>query len=323
MKFSPTLLIGLTFISYLFPIRMFSSEMITREDNTRKSICGFSELKLPSEFSVFASGIYSGREIAYQIDQSGHQGTQVDVVVNSPQKPVVLILGAYEPTVWNIKWSQKTKVLAVLVGGYHRQVIAGLEKSTPTSISFYRSENNCGYSYFSPDQLGSLNPLARSNFGRPVDLFFPIVDGKVTVGEPISTNIKLITSPETSPESFYDKSAPIAGLAGIEDAIRKGLIRRATSADAKAWVDTVTQNSPPRDIPPIAGKGIPEPPMFSIYNTYVILKKFTYPAGLYGGNSVRFVIPKGVPNPEGNPGHSDVLDFSTLTCKGSACGIRP
>lgn len=45
-----------------------------------------------------------GRELSFQIDQSGHQATQFDITVNSPEQPVALILGAYEPTVWNIGW---------------------------------------------------------------------------------------------------------------------------------------------------------------------------------------------------------------------------
>ena len=62
-------------------------------------------------FAVFASGGYSGRTLDFQIDQSGHQATQFDVVVNSPTKPAVLMLGAYEPSIWNISWTPKTKIV--------------------------------------------------------------------------------------------------------------------------------------------------------------------------------------------------------------------
>lgn len=39
----------------------------------------------------------------------------------------------------------------------------------------------------------------------------------------------------------------------------------------------------------------------------VIRKKMRYPAGLFGGHSTTFVLPPGVPEPEGNPGHSRVI----------------
>ncbi|MCB4364332.1 hypothetical protein KIH07_11345 [Hydrogenophaga taeniospiralis] len=289
---------------------------------TQKPACGFSDLKLPSDFAVFAAGAYSGRKISFQVDQSGHEGTQIDVAVNSPNKPVVLMLGAYEPTIWNIGWSTGTRILAVLVSGYHRQAVAGLEKNVPQLNSSYDNHGPCGYFYVTNNTLSALNPMAKRVFGRPVEMVFPAEKGRVVIGVPLQVETKLVTSPETTPASFYDKNAPIAGPAGLEDAVRKGLLRKATATDADAWADTVIQNSPQRDIPPVAGKGIPKPPKPSFYNAYVVLKSFTYPSGLYGGNSATFIIPKGIPRPDGNPGHSAVYDFNTLNCQGPLCGDR-
>jgi len=294
------------------------------ESTGQGATCAFSDLKLPAEFSVFAAGAYSGRKISFQIDQSGHEGTQIDVAVHSPAKPIVLMLGAYEPTIWNIGWSENTKILAVLVSGYHRQVVAGLEKTTPILISSSDNRGPCGYFYVTPDNLDPLNPLSRRVFGRPVDMVFPARNGKVVIGNPVSPETKLVTSDDITPESFHDKSAPIAGPAGVADAVSKGLLRKATTADVEAWFEAVAQSSPPRDIPPVFGQGAPQPrrPKPALYNAYVVLKPFVYPSGLYGGNSVSFLIPKGVPKPEGNPGHSAVYDFNTLTCQGPLCSAR-
>jgi len=300
----------------------FAPKESASENAPRTAICGFPGLKLPSEFSVFAAGAYSGRQVAFQIDQSGHQATQIDVAVNSPRKPVVLMLGAYEPTIWNIGWSRQTQILAVLTSGYHRQAIAGLGKGTPLLVSSYDNRGPCGYFYVASDNLAPLNPLAQRVFGRRVDMVFPAKHGKVVVGEPIPEGTDLLTSAETTPESFLDKTAPIAGPAGLEDAVRKGLLRRATAADMEAWSDAVAKNSPQRDLPPIAGQGIPKPPKPPMFNAYVVLKPFTYPAGLYGGNLATFLIPQGVPVPKGNPGHSAVYDFNTLRCSGPLCKAR-
>jgi len=193
----------------------------SRESPPQKPVCGFPELTLPTNFSVFAAGAYSGRKISFQIDQSGHEGTQIDVAVNSPDRPAVLMLGAYEPTVWNIGWSKETKILAVLVGGYHRQAVAGLHKSIPLLVSSYDNKGPCGYFYVSSDNLAPLNPLARQVFGRPVDMVYPAVKGQVDVGKPLPPGATLIRSADVAPESFYDKSAPIAGPAGLEDAVRR------------------------------------------------------------------------------------------------------
>jgi len=300
----------------------FAADEKARQNVAQKPVCGFAELKLPEQFAVFAAGAYSGRRIAFQIDQSGHEGTQIDVAVNSPGKPVVLMLGAYEQTIWNIGWSPQTRIAAVLVGGYHRQAVAGLEPGTPLLVSSYDNKGPCGYFYVTPDNLAPLNPLSKRVFGRGVDMVFPASNGKVVIGEPLAAGTALVTSGAITPESFHDRTAPIAGPAGLEDAVRKSLLRKATAADAEAWSEAVLQNAPQRDLPPVAGLGVPRPPKPGLFNAYVVLKPFTYPAGLYGGNSATFLIPKGVPKPQGNSGHSSVYDFNTLNCHGVLCSTR-
>ncbi len=300
----------------------FQPNIKTPASATDKPTCVFPDLKLPKKFAVYAAGAYSGTSLSFQIDQSGHESTQIDVAANNPEMPVVLLLGAYEPTIWNIGWSEKTNILAVLVSGYHRQVVAGLEKSTPILISTYDNRGPCGYFYVTPENLGPLNPLSKRIFDRPVDMVFPAQNGKVVIGDPLSPTTKLVTSSEITPESYRDKSAPLAGPAGLSDAVNKGLLRKATAADTEAWSDAVLQNSPQRDIPPVAGQGIPKPPKPQLFNAYVVLKPFVYPSGLYGGNLATFLIPKGVPKPNGNPGHSAVYDFNTLSCQGPLCSVR-
>lgn len=284
-----------------------------------KPQCGFSNLKLPKDFAVFAAGAYSGRRLTFQIDQSGHDATQIDVAVNYTAKPVVLLLGAYEPTVWNIGWSQGTTIVAVYASGYHAQAIAGVDKATAKLVSTYENHGPCGYFYINEQGTGVSNALSRSLFGRPIDTVYPAKNGKVVVGDALAPATRLLTSADTPPESFINKSAPLAGRAGVADAVRKGLLRPATMTDAEAWSDAVFRNNPARDVPPVAGQGIPRPPRPSIGEAYVVLGRFTYPAGLYGGNSVTFFIPKGVPKPDGDPGHSAVYDFNTLRCQGPGC----
>jgi hypothetical protein len=35
-----------------------------------------------------------------------------------------------------------------------------------------------------------------------------------------------------------------------------------------------------------------------------------FPADLYGAHSVTVIVPRGVPRPTGNPGHSRILDMN-------------
>jgi len=285
----------------------------------QSSNCAFEDLKLPDEFAVYAAGAYSGRRTGFQIDQSGHEGTQIDIAVNHT-KPVVLMLGAYEPTIWNIGWTPHTKIVAVIASGYHRQIIAGLKGSIPVLISSYDNHGACGYFYVDIDKLASLNPLSRRLFNRQVDMVYPAQDGKVLVGESIPAGVKLVTSTSAMPDTFHDTSAPLAGQAGLEDAVEKGGLRKATPKDAEAWAKAVIETSPKRDEPPVKGIEIPSLQLPRLYHAYVVLKPFTYPAGLYGANMATFFIPKGIIMPKGNPGHSAIYDFNTMDCQGALCG---
>ena len=291
-----------------------------RDSHPQLPSCGFPELNFPVDFSVFAAGAYSGRKISFQIDQSGNAGTQIDVAVNSPDKPVALILGAYEPTIWNIAWSKGSKILAVLVGGHHRQAVAGLPKDIPLQVSSRDNQGPCGTLYVDLNNLRPLNPLSRRVFGRPVDMVFPAVNGQVVVGRPMGSGDKLVRSGDITPESFYDKNAPLAGPEGLVDAVRRGLLRKATEADAESWLNAVRQSSPPRDLPPVAGDALPKRRKLSFHDGYVVLKPFVFPVGLYGAHSASFFVLKGIPFPTGNPGHSTVYDFNTLKCHGVGCG---
>jgi uncharacterized protein YecT (DUF1311 family) len=281
-----------------------------RRSNPGKGTCQFSGLQLPDSYAIFAAGGYSGRKVGFQMDQSGHEATQMDVVVNYSPRPVVLMLGAYEPTIWNIKWTPDTRIAALLVSGYHRQAVAGLDATVPVLNSSYDNRGPCGYFYVSErENPEKLNKTSRSLFGRPVDLVYRSKNGEIVMGDPVPAGEKLITSESNPPESFYDRTALIAGLAGLEEAVRKGLLRKATGADVQAWVNAEIANAPKRDVPPIAREGYPKTRRPGTYHAYVVLKPFTYPAGLYE-NRATFFIPKGVPRPQGKPGHSDVYDFN-------------
>ena len=282
--------------------------------------CGFDNLSVPAGMRVYAAGGYSGRELQFQIDQSGHEATQFDIAVNSPSQPVALLLGAYEPTVWNIGWTRGTRIVAVFVSGYHRQAVAGLEKSVPVLNSSYDNKGPCGYFYVSNGQNTALNPLSRRLFNQQVDMVFPgDRKGKIVVGDPLAAGADLVTAGATSPESFRDLNAPLAGQAGIDSAVEKGTLRLATAADGDAWVAAVKAATGPADVPPVAGQGVPGPTRPRLHNAYVVLGAFMYPSGLYGANSVTFFIPRGVPRPSGNPGHSSVYDFNSLACRGPLC----
>jgi hypothetical protein len=266
-------------------------------------ICGFAEGTLPPKFRVLAAGGYSGRKLPYQIDQSGDDAKQVNVAVNSPDLPVALLLVADEPTVWKISRSKDTRIVGVFAWGYDRQAIAGLDAGVPLLVSSNNDRRPCGPVNVRGNDAASARDLAQRIYGQTADMRYSTSGGEVALGPAIPIGSTLVSSLDVTPESFQDKSAPLAGRAGLEDALKKGLIRRANASDEDAWTRA-------------AGKDAPKPPMFI---AYVILKPFTFPAGLYGAKAATFFVPKGVAMPTGNRGSSEVFDLNTLTCQGLSC----
>jgi len=280
--------------------------------------CKFNTVK--SENSViYAAGELSGRPLDFQIDQTGDMATQMDVTVHSPNKAVILMLGAYEPTIWNIKWSKQTNITAVVASGNHRQAIAGLAASVPTLISTQHGNGPCGYFIVSERELKDLNNYSRKMFGRGIDKVFLAKRGRVHVGENLPPGTRLITSPAVTPRSYYDQNAPLAGPAALKDAVRKGYLRRATQDDVWKWNDAIAEKKKNEDIPPIHPNGQSKRFKVDVSIAYVVLKPFKLPAGMYGGNMAEFYVPKGVDLPSGELGHSTIYDFNTLTCSGSLC----
>lgn len=293
----------------------------------KASPCSFVGKGLPADLMVIAAGSYAGRKLNFQIDQSGHNATQFDVAVHA-ERPVALLLAAYEPTVWSVGWTENTRIAAVFVTGYYRQVVAGLPKNVPVITSSFAEKAPCGY-HIIDRSLSWVNPKARRIFGVEVTrVYDKAPNGVLDIVESERPKTGYMTSPEVTPESFYDKDAPLAGHAGLAVAVAKDLLRKVTAADIEV-VQAHYQARAPRnatgrpDIPPVAGEKPGEAPKVQIppiRDGYVVLGPFEYPAGLNGGHASAFVVPKGVPRPTGNPGHSTVVDLnSPVLCAGPAC----
>lgn len=308
-------LITLTSFSFAAELEPFIFTPPTK--NLEDEVCKFKDLKLPPDYVILAAGAYSGYETGFQIDNSGHEATQFDVAVNYENLPVVLVLGAYEPTIWNIGWSKNTRIVAVLIGGYHKQVVAGLNKNIPKLISTYDNKSPCGYFYIDQNspRMDEINKKSLLFFDKKINMIYPTTDGKVLVGNQLTSSTKLVTSTEITPSSYRDMSTPLAGNAGIDEALKRGALRLATSEDAETWASKVLLGSTMsgNSLGIQTGSGNNQTSQkINLIKTYVVLGEFTYPAGLFGNNSVIFLIPKGVVKPKGNPGHSNVYDFNAL-----------
>jgi hypothetical protein len=275
--------------------------------------CDFAGAVLPKDFYVYAAGGYGGLGQYIIIDQSGHEATEFTVFINVTDKPVVLILSAYNPAVWQIKYTRNTNIAAVYLSGYEKQIITGLPGKTrllnATSVSYCRSEH-----IISENRLDRLNPLSQQLFGKSVDMVYFAKQGLITIGDGINSD-NYISSNARETVSFHDKTQPFAGETGIKDALDKKILRQATRGDIMPIYEYYRKDNPPVKGRDYADISVPR-------DAYVIEKDFIVPVGLSGAHSVTFILQKGVPFPKGDPGHSCLYDLNNFAAHGSSCSMR-
>ena len=285
-------------------------------DRTETAVCalpGLDLAELPQEAVVYVAGGRGGQKLGWPIDRiSGHEGNLVKVAVNSPERPVLLMLGAYEPTIWRIEWTEGTRILGAMMSGYHSQFVSGLPPKTPLLISGYDQKHPCGY--FNVDgrsgqKTGQYARLSQTLFGRDPEAVMAAEKGLLNIG-PVDGR-PLVSAGPWRPEDFKLTGA-LPGEFGLNQAVADGLLRPALVRDMHQWrlaraarekAAALAGGLPERLIPPppeMRGSG--DQPFRRVY--VVLSPDFVLPNGLYGGNSVSFLLPPGVPMPRGDMGHN-------------------
>lgn len=189
------------------PTKLYSgSGEASRQINLVDACTGFVE-RLPSDYVVYAAGEYQGRQQS-SVSSNGHPTGRFDVVVNLPGRPVVLALGAYEPSIWNIRWAPGTKVVGVLVSGYHTQMVFGLPQEVPVLNVSYESKSPCGYFYLTRENASQVDASLRKILGRSAQRYVLAMDGRVELGPEMSGSSSSVQS-NSKIERHVDKNGRI------------------------------------------------------------------------------------------------------------------
>jgi len=137
--------------------------------------------QLPSDYVLYAAGNYKGFKTASQLINSSGVG-RFDVLVNAPGKKVVLALGAYEASVWNIQWLPSTTIVGVFLSGYYAQTISNLPKDIPVLNATYDSKSPCGYFYLTRENVNEVDRFLNKIFERSAQTYWLARSGQIDLG---------------------------------------------------------------------------------------------------------------------------------------------
>jgi len=283
---------------------------------------------LPSDYDVLQVGAREGSAPwtpEVELDDSGYVVKRADIVVSHPAKPVVLVMSALEPVVWNISWEQGTRIVGAFVSGEGGQAVLGLPRWIPLLVTSRKGRNQAKPSCpvidvtVQPKTLKS--ELIEKIAGKSPQAFYPVSPkGPTWIGERKSgPSTPPLSSKDYTIAEFALQRAPgelPMGRRGIDVLVKQGAIRPATRKDVMEMEGlTAKAQALVRSVEGAESVYVPD-------NLMVILKPIKLPDGLYGAHSMTFIVARGAPFPSGPEGHNTfyVMDAGPKDrCRGVGC----
>ena len=277
-------------------------------------VCSRFAEQMPANAKVFASGASGGRLLGYGAVPSGHEMTTFDVYVDEPDRDVVLALGAYEPTIWNIRLTRTTRIAGVIVSGYHQGVLNGLNAEVPVLKAAYDDHAPCGFFFIDNSRTQAADTLVRTVLARAVDTVFVPNNGRVNMGRGTSADHAFWSPNPTPLERLRPANARLYGAAGLDALISDGALRPASAVELEAWLSRYRAahgQAPSRLSSRLAH--------YSGFKAYTMLKPVELPTSLSGMNV--FIVPSGMPVPNADF-NLTVLSNDPPRCAGMLCDSR-
>jgi hypothetical protein len=244
---------------------------------------------------------------------------EIVVNVNSNRTPIVLAFTAYNPTLWKVVPKDGVKITKVILGGYHAQRVTGVPPETPLEVYTYDTSpcERCFHAkvYFEsyvnpPERLKEITGLAVKSFqGQYEGLEFsiPLEESKAPTSNPPKLAAPKVVAPHVA----------------LETAILDGIIRHATVDDVNEFYSAyVYKKYTKNKLSVPAHETALDVTKVNIARAYVVLREFIYPEGMVDDHRVVFFVPRDVPGPTGDIGHSATYEFATLmvTCTAARTG---
>jgi hypothetical protein len=272
----------------------------------------------PKDAQIIALGAYEGGGPSpVAVAGDGHETRSIAVSGDRRGKPVILVLSAYDPVLWDLKSFPAARLKAVLFFGYHGQAVVGVRKSVIVRFSTVRGgDGACGaynYAYVGGPRLEKLDAAIRKSVGRGIDRFqgsYQATGYNIDHDTLPVPDVDQVTMADLRTSEPFE-GGQLAGASGLAKLIAIGAIRRATASDLEAVNAALTRASPTGRLAPVRAT----PRVDSIY---VVLQALTVPRGMYGAHSATFVIPQGVPDPVDHGSHNSYIRLADGSMTGVA-----
>jgi Ca2+-binding EF-hand superfamily protein len=316
------------------------AELARKNEEAAKAAKAACEMLAPSQGAkvIFLSG--------YETDalSSATLGSQDAVIhagrvnVEAGAEPLYVVISTYSPTIWQFGGAIERIERLVLSSSRSgpdssdpkQLALVGAAGIPAKRISFVRT--NCiGYFTDAPTS-GSLQAVAnvRSKVGKTPD----IAAAKYSVGtySVPSGKIETMRDPRQGPLIIQKNAGTLNIVGNPSNVVIQAGPSRARDEMARFFPGGVTEIDPKTvvaNVPVARYEVLPaQAGLVQLLATgvltqnsageYLVAKKIRFPAGLTGAHAVTFLVLKGAPYPDGDPGHSCVM-VEEGSSKGATC----
>ena len=245
-----------------------------------------------------------------------HAAKMILVAAERDGPPLLLVLSAYDPVVWDFAAFPAERLRGVLVYGYHPQGVAHLPPTIPVRFSTHDLPSAAcgrpGYAYQGGPDLDRLVVTIEQAVGRAPESFYGAYEASGLHVErgPVGLRSDRLDLGQTRLSAPLDRDDVPPGEEGIRHLIETGAIRPAGPQDVEAYNRAAGRRSRSSHLAPYRTEGL------DTVRTFVVLRRITAPAGMYGAHSASFIVPSGVAPPRARGSHNSYYLVESGTCLG-------
>ena len=229
--------------------------------------------------------------------------------------PLVLVLSAYDPVLWDVRGIPASRLRALVVYGYDDPAVLGAGHAILRVSASSHRVPYCGepvHAFSGGRDLDRLDAQVNAIFGRSIDRFLgSYTQRSVAIDGPPGRAGSIADPRRAVGGQAYRTGAQAEGRFGLARLILDGSIRKAAPADIVRLQRALTRRSPTGRLARVQAD-LSGP-------TYVVLRPIRVPDGMYGGFSANFLVSPGLPWPADHGSHNRYWSLKDGACRGVSC----